>query len=70
MSERIDRSMFCEHGVFMGDANQHRPCPRCSETDTLARAMTAEAMTAYLALEKALCTCDPDEGLDTCGWDA
>ena len=36
---------------------------------TLARAMTAEAMSAYLLLERALCTCDPDAGLCTCGWD-
>lgn len=26
-------------------------------------------MSAYLILERALCTCDPDAGLDTCGWD-
>ena len=40
-----------------------------SEEFTLARAMTAEAMTVYLALERAFCTCNPDEGLDTCGWE-
>jgi hypothetical protein len=39
------------------------------EADTLARAMTAEAMTAYLILERLMCTCDPDAGLDLCGWD-
>lgn len=40
-----------------------------SEEFLLARAMTPEAMTVYLALERAFCTCDPDAGLDTCGWD-
>lgn len=39
------------------------------EADTLARAMTAEAMASYLILERLMCTCDPDEGLDLCGWD-
>lgn len=23
----------------------------------------------YVLLDRALCTCDPDAGLDTCGWD-
>jgi hypothetical protein len=26
-------------------------------------------MTAYLILERELCTCDPDDGLCLCGWD-
>ena len=29
----------------------------------------AEDMEAYLILERALCTCPEDAGLDTCGWD-
>jgi hypothetical protein len=28
-----------------------------------------DSMEAYLILERALCTCDPDAGLDLCGWD-
>jgi hypothetical protein len=27
-------------------------------------------MDAYRILERELCTCDPDAGLDLCGWDA
>jgi hypothetical protein len=38
------------------------------ESFTLARAMTADALVAYQAIERAACTCDPDGGLDLCGW--
>lgn len=38
-----------------------------SEDDPTLANVTAD-MTAYLILERALCTCG-DAGLDTCGWD-
>lgn len=33
----------------------------------IGRVYTSQAQ--WLALEAALCTCDPDEGVCTCGWD-
>jgi hypothetical protein len=29
MSDPVTEYAFCRHGVYLGDANPSRPCPRC-----------------------------------------